>query len=168
MIACGQTAPDFTLPDLDGHLHTLSVYRGQIVILNFWSAECPQAARADQELLSCLSAWRPRLVLLPIAANLNEPPAQLRRTASERGLPVVLHDIDQAVADLYGAATTPHLYLIDSTGFLRYQGALDDVTFRQRIPSQPYLRRAVDALLGGVLPDIEQTPPYGCTIVRYA
>ena len=43
----GDLAPDFTLPDLDGAPHALSNYRGQVVIVNFWSAECPWAERAD-------------------------------------------------------------------------------------------------------------------------
>ena len=167
VIACGLPAPDFTLPDLEGRLHTLSAYGGQIVIINFWSAECPQTARADQELLSCLPTWGRRLVLLSIAANANEPPELLRKTAAERGVPVVLHDDRHQVADRYGAVTTPHFYVIDPAGTLRYQGALDDVTFHRRLPSQRYLRQAVEALLAGSLPDPEQTPPYGCAIVRY-
>jgi hypothetical protein len=77
-----------------------------------------------------------------------------------------LHDSQGLVAE-HGAQTTPHLFLIDPGGFLRYQGAFDDVTFRQRTPTQAYLYQAVEALLAGRLPDPAETPAYGCAIVRY-
>ena len=48
VIQLGQPAPDFELPDLQGQPHRLSELRGRVVVLNFWSAECPWAERADQ------------------------------------------------------------------------------------------------------------------------
>ena len=44
-------APDFTLPDLNSDHHSLSDFFGRIVVLNFWSAECPWSSRADQEVM---------------------------------------------------------------------------------------------------------------------
>ncbi len=162
-----QPAPDFALPDLDGNTHRLSDYRGHIVIINFWSAECPHAARTDEALRPWLEAWGGEVILLPIAANANEPPEMLRRVAEARGLPFVLHDEQRKVADLYGALTTPHVFLVDREGILRYQGAFDDVTFRQPQPKRLYIKEAVEALLTGRLPEVDSTPAYGCTIVRY-
>jgi peroxiredoxin len=163
----GQPAPVFSLPDLDGKVHSLDEARGRIAVINFWSAECPQSARADGELLTSLGLWGERVRLLTIAANANETPDMLRRVAGERGLPLLLHDPDQQVVDLYGAQTTPHLFVVDPEGILRYQGALDDVTFRRRVPTQQYLLQAVEALLAGRLPEVEGMPAYGCMIVRY-
>jgi hypothetical protein len=106
------------------------------------------------------------VTLWTIAANANETETQIRAAAAERGLPGLLRDAHQQVADLYAAQTTPHLFVIDPEGILRYQGALDDVTFRRRTPTVNYVRQAVEALLVGRQPDPDQTPPYGCTIVR--
>ncbi len=167
MIPNHQPAPDFRLPDLDGTIHHLGNNRGQITILNFWSAECPWTERADLELRAYLLDWGEKVTLWSIASNANEPPDRLRQVAAERGLPVLLHDSTQQVADLYQAQTTPHLFVLDEGGILHYQGAFNDLTFRKRIPNHFYLRQAVDALLAGKDPDPEQTPPYGCTIVRY-
>jgi len=72
-----QKAPDFTLNDLDGHPHRLADYQGRIVILNFWSAECPWAQAADQELAAHLAEWGEAVTLLPLASNANEPQALL-------------------------------------------------------------------------------------------
>jgi peroxiredoxin len=168
LIAAGQPAPDFTLPALDGMEHSLAFQRGRLAIVNFWSAECPWSERADRALVACLAAWGDRVALLSIASNANEGRELLARAAAERRLPLVLVDAGQRVADLYGAQTTPHLFVVDAAGALRYQGAFDDVTFRRREPAQHYLRQAVEALLAGRQPDPAQTPPYGCSIVRYA
>lgn len=163
-----QPAPDFSLPDLQENMHSLQEWRGKVVVLNFWSCECPHVARTDQLLLGYLKGWRERVILLSLAANANEPLDQLKLIARQRALPLVLHDREHQVADLYGAATTPHLFVIDQEGILRYQGAFDDVTFKQRTPTREYLRDAVEAILRGQIPNPDQTPAYGCAIVRYA
>jgi peroxiredoxin len=167
VILTGQAAPDFTLPDLDGRSHSLNSYQGKVVILNFWSAECPYARRASQEMNKFLKAWGNSVILLDVASNATEPPQMLQQAAKAQRLSLVLLDADHAVADLYGAATTPHVYVIDQVGILRYQGAFDDITFRQPTATQNYLRSAVEAVLKGLEPDPAQTPPYGCAIVRF-
>jgi peroxiredoxin len=168
LIPNGQKVPDFELLDLEGRPACLSAFLGRAVVLNFWSAECPQAARADAELAAYRAAWGGRIAVLRVASNANEPLELLRRAAAGRGLGIVLHDPQQAVADLYGAETTPHLFVIDRGGVLRYQGAFDDVTFRRRTATRFYLQAAVEAVLEGRDPDPAQTTPYGCTVVRHA
>ena len=161
-----QPAPDFVLPDLSGQLHRLSDHHGRIVIVNFWSAECPWAERADRELLSCLSEWGDRVALLTFAANGNEPDELVAAAARARSLPLVLRgNLD--VTDAYEAQTTPHLFVVDADGRLRYRGAMDDVTFRNRTATRYYLKEAVEALLARRLPDPAETPSYGCAIVRH-
>ena len=79
-----------------------------------------------------------------------------RKAAKARRLPIVLIDADHFVADLYEAQTTPHVFVIDRDGILRYRGAVDDVTFRQRKPTRFFLDEAVEALLEGHLPDADR------------
>lgn len=162
----GKPAPNFTLNDLDGTAYALADYRGRIVILNFWSAECPHTARVDVDLLPLIKQWGDEVQLLSIAANGNEPIEMLRQVAAERGVSPILHDIGCAVADAYGAITTPHIFLLDSEGILRYQGAYDDVAFRQRVATRNYVQEAVAALLNGSKPEITDVLPFGCTVVR--
>jgi hypothetical protein len=162
----GQPAPDFSLPDLSGKLQRLSDHRGRIVVVNFWSAECPWAERADRELLSYLGGQPGRLVLLTIAANANETDELCAAAARARGLPLVLRGSPQ-VRDAYEARTTPHIFIVDERGLLRYRGALDDVTFRRREPQRYYVREALEALQSGHSPAPAETAPYGCAIVRF-
>ena len=158
-------APDFTLPDLDGRIHMLSDFRGRIAIVNFWSAECPHSERFDAEVTTWLADWGADVALLSIASNANEPEGMLAVVARQREIPLVLRDAGQKVARRYGAQTTPHIFLIDRHGILRYRGAMDDVSFRQHEPTRFYLKDAVEALLAGRLPEISEAQPFGCTIV---
>jgi peroxiredoxin len=160
-------APNFTLPDLSGNSVSLSDFHGEIILLNFWSAECPWASRVDPLLLSFIDEWQGRVRLISVAPNANEPLELLRSVAEERGLPLVLHDAERTVTEQYDAQTTPHLYVIDAEGVLRYQGGFDDVTFRNRTPSRTYVKEVVDALLAGDALPLTEMPPYGCTIVFY-
>ena len=161
-----QPAPDFELSDLRGIPHRLSDYRGKIVIINFWSAECPHSERTDRLTMACLVQWGRDVVMLPIAANRNESVQMLEEAAKTRRLPTVLMDAERVVADLYEAQMRPHVFIVDREGILRYRGAVDDVQFRQRKATRFFLGEAVEALLDGHLPELTEMPAYGCTIVR--
>jgi peroxiredoxin len=160
------SAPDFELPDLEGRLHCLSDYRGRIVIVNFWSCECPHSERTDKAIMAMWVQWQDDVVMLSIASNRSENAEAVKNAAHARGLPTVLIDAQCFVADLFEAQTTPHVYLIDRDGILRYRGAIDDMTFRKRTPSRFFLDEAVESLLEGHLPALTESPAYGCTIVR--
>jgi len=161
-----EPALDFQLLDLQGLSHKLSCYRGKIVVVNFWSAECPHSERTDHYLLDLLARWNGAVVLISIAANRNESVQRVAEAAKARRIPEVLMDSDHIVADLYEAFITPHVFVIDPEGILRYRGAVDDITFRRREATRFFLREAVEALLNGRLPELKETPAYGCTIVR--
>ena len=159
-------APDFELRDLNGKLHRLSDDHGKIVIVNFWSCECPHCERTDHALMAMSAQWAENVAMLSIASNRNETIQSIEEASKARRLSIVLIDADHFVADLYEAQTTPHIFVIDRNGILRYRGAVDDVTFRQRKPTRFFLDDAVEALLEGHLPALAETPAYGCTIVR--
>lgn len=161
-------APTFELTDLSGKAWRLAELAGEIVVLDFWSAECPWSRHYDGWLAARADAWaRAGVRLLAVASNVDESTRLLRDAVDQRGItfPVLL-DSGCAVADLYGAVTTPHVFLVDAAGRLAYQGAIDDRSFRKRQADVNYLERAVDALLAGRRPDPQKTEPYGCTIVR--
>jgi peroxiredoxin len=161
-----EPAPDFELFDLLGVPHKLSDHQGKIIIVNFWSAECPHSARTDHHLMDLLERWNGEVVLLSIAANRNESIQLVAEAAKARRIPVLLMDSDRTVADLYEALTTPHVFVADREGILRYRGAVDDITFRRREATRFFLKDAVEALLEGHFPEQNETSAYGCTIVR--
>jgi peroxiredoxin len=165
-VEINQPAIDFALPDLQGNIHRLGDYRGRIAIINFWSAECPHSARADELILNLLGTGKGEVEWLSVASNRNESVPLVEEVANARGVPMVLIDAEHAVADQYEAITTPHVFVVDREGMLRYRGAVDDVTFRRRAATQFFLQEAVESLLQGKLPSVTETPAYGCAIVR--
>jgi len=167
LIQINQPAPDFELPDLKGVPHRLGGTQGRVLVLNFWSAECPWAKRGDEILAEMTPAWGDRVDLWSIASNANETDEQLALAAAVREPGLVLRDAAHVVADLYGAVTTPHFFVIDENGVLRYRGAPDDTSFRQSEPTVHYLKDAMEALLSGREPNPTETAGYGCTIIRH-
>jgi hypothetical protein len=118
--------------------------------------------------MAMLGQWRDasRVTMLSIASNRSENAEALKTAADARRLPTVLVDAQCFVADLFNAQTTPHVFVVDRAGVLRYRGSVDDVTFRQRTPTRFFLDEAVESLLEGNLPALTESPAYGCTIVR--
>jgi len=126
----------------------------------------PHSEQTDKSIMAIIVQWAEDVVMLSIAANRNENLEALETAASARRLPMVLINAQCSVADLYQAQTTPHVYVVDRDGILRYRGAVDDVTFRKRIPSRFFLDETIRSLLEVHLPTLTETPAYGCTIVR--
>ncbi len=166
LVEIGQAAPSFTLSDLSGKAYTLEKAGGKLILLVFWSADCPWSQRADALIETWRREWGEDVAVWMIASNKNENREALDRAAAERELEVVLMDTDQQVVDLYGAVTTPHCFVVDREGILRYRGAIDDITFRKREASIFYLKEAVDALVAGEPVEQNDTLAFGCTIVR--
>ncbi len=110
--------------------------------------------------------WRDDVAMLTVASNRNENVEMVKTVAETRPLPIVLVDENCRVADQFEAQTTPHVFVIDRDGILRYRGAVDNVTFRQRSATRFYLDEAVESLLEGHLPALAESPAYGCAIVR--
>lgn len=159
-------APDLELRGLDGRLHRLSDGRGRIVIVTFWSADCPHVVRADASLRAAMTRWGEAVVWLAIASNANEPLSALEKAARERGLPMVLVDARHQAADAFGAQITPEAFVLDQAGIVRYHGAVDDVSFRQKAATRFFVEEAVEALLRNQLPPLTETPAFGCSIIR--
>ena len=163
--------PDFTLTDLQGRTHTLSQYRGKVVLLDFWSATCPVSARYEERLKAIATEYAAKgVVTLGIDSNKTEDAALIQRVAAKRGVSFpILIDSGNQVADLLGGMTTPHIFLVDQQGRLAYQGAIDDEGLLGRKGvSRHYLREALDAVLAGRPVPTPKTEPVGCSIKRVA
>jgi peroxiredoxin len=164
----GDPAPEFELMGLDGQVHSLRDWRGSIVVLNFWSAECVHSRRADTVLAELVPGWGDEVSLLCIVSNENEDDELVKSAARNDKISRLLRDRNHEVADSYGAITTPHVFVIDEKGVLRYAGGLDDVSLRRRAPTRNYLSEAVGAVRKGLSPEPSETPPFGCAIMRHA
>jgi peroxiredoxin len=161
-------APEFVLPTLGGGRLALSGWRGHVVVINFWSAECVWSRHADIFLLYRQLTWDSKGVrVLGIASNVNETEAHLRLESEARHLRYqVGFDYEHKVADLYKADFTPQFYVLDRQGIIRYIGAVDDATSENPVPKHFYVDRAVSALLDNRPPNPAETAPTGCKLIR--
>lgn len=167
-LGMGEQVADFELPVVTGGHYRLSEHRGQVTVIDFWSAECPVSRHHDPYLNGFAETYHPRgVTVLAIDSNVYEDDAMILHRLSEHplGFPV-LRDTGNRVADYFSALTTPHLFVLDGAGRLRYRGPINDITFQNKVATINYLEEVVDALLLGEAVTIHEREPYGCTINR--
>lgn len=163
----GQPAPDFTLTDQAGNSHTLSQYQGKVVVLEWTNPQCPYVVRHyDADTMEDLATnWGDDVVWLAVdSSNFITPEASAEWAAAEGFSYPTLQDPSGATGRLYGAQTTPHMYVIDAEGTLRYAGAVDDDPRGRSDSPTNYVNAAVDSLLAGEAPAVTETEPYGCSV----
>ena len=168
--AVGQPAPDFALADEQGARHALVDDRGKIVVLEWTNSQCPfcqRHARAGT-MKGLAQRYSGKVVWLAVNSSHFNTPADSQAWTKANGLPFpTLQDTDGTVGRLYGAKTTPHMFVIDAAGVLRYRGAIDDDPRGTSAKPTNYVAQAIDALLAGESPKFVNTNPYGCS-VKYA
>jgi peroxiredoxin len=169
MIAIGEPAPTFSLPDTEGATHAPGDAPATVVV--FTCNHCPYAIAWHERLVEVARDYADRGVRM-LAINPNDsdryprdsPEAMRARVQQGEfdGVPY-LRDESQEVARAYDAQTTPDVFLLDSDGRLRYRGAPDgdcDDPAQHAV----FLRDALDAVLAGRDPSPAQTTPIGCSI----
>ncbi|KKM09265.1 hypothetical protein SY88_19775 [Clostridiales bacterium PH28_bin88] len=128
-ISTGKPAPDFSLPSLTGERVSLSDFRGQVVILNFWATWCPPCKEEMPDLNRFYLEEKDKGVML-LAVNImqRDTPEGIRSFMKDNGydMPVLL-DESQKVGATYRVAYIPTTYFIDREGIIRYSktGALN-------------------------------------------
>lgn len=176
----GQPATDFKLTDASGKTVQLSDYRGRPVVLEWNNPGCPFVQRHyDSGNMQKTQAAAKSAGAVWLTINSGAPgkqghldPAGARKFVTDRkAVPAhYLLDPKGVVGKGYAAKTTPHMYVIDASGVLRYQGAIDDKP-AARVEEMSAARNHVLATLGeikaGKVVSVAQTQPYGCS-VKYA
>lgn len=164
----GEKVPDFTLPSMDGKTYRLSDPLGHIVVIDWWSAECPASARYDAFFNSLLDSYAEKGVkLLAIDSNAIYDDDEIRRIMKARSIRFpILRDRGSKIADVFGAITTPHVFVLGPDGSLAYEGAIDDQSWSNTKPTQNYLLQVLDALLAGKPSPFTFKEPFGCSVKR--
>jgi len=173
----GQAAPSFTLPDTHGAQRALADFRGKIVVLEWLNHDCPFVRKHyDSGNMQRLQAKHTArgVVWLSIVSS---APGKQGWVSAEQGnelsarkgakATAVLLDPEGTVGRLYGAKTTPHMFVIDAAGTVVYAGAIDD-----RPSTDPddvagarnHVDAALDDLAAGRPVSVATTNPYGCSV----
>ena len=174
----GQPAPLFTVTDTRGTTHTLEAYRGKWVVLEWFNHECPYTKKhyksdnmqaLQREYTAKGVVWMSVVSSAPGNQGYHASAADADRAMTEKkaASSFVVRDTAGTLGRQYGARTTPHLYVIDPQGVLRYAGAIDDKPSPSPsdVPgAKNYLKAALDAGLAGQPIAIGTTQPYGCDV----
>lgn len=169
----GEAAPNFTLDDANGKSHSLSDYKGKIVILQWINPDCPICRRVSKaglvtKMAKECKALNKDIVHLAInstAGMLGSTSAKYLKKHKIKALALI--DGDGKVGHRYGARTTPHIFVIDAEGILRYQGAIDDDPRGGKEDATNYVVNAVRQISSGETVSPDYVKSYGCS-VKYA
>lgn len=173
----GAPAPDFELPDLDGKPVKLSSFKGKTVVLEWFNPGCPYVKNSHTKgSLVTTAAEQAKQGVVWLAINSGAPGKQGHGVETNRAAvasfklehPVLL-DESGKVGRAYGAAHTPHMYVIDKNGVLVYRGAIDNSPDGEgESPSGGKLVNHVTAALADLAAGrsvaTAQTEAYGCSV----
>lgn len=176
----GQAATDFKLTDASGKAVQLSDYRGKTVVLEWNNPGCPFVQRHyDSGNMQKTQGLARAGGAVWLTVNSSAPGKQghldaagaRKFVADKKAAPThYLLDPKGVVGKGYAAKTTPHIYIIDGSGVLRYQGAIDDKP-AARVEEMPAARNhalaALSEIKAGKPVSVARTQPYGCS-VKYA
>ncbi|MFZ5842575.1 MAG: thioredoxin family protein [Pseudomonadota bacterium] len=175
--AVGAPAPAFTLTDSDGNSRSLAEFKGKTVVLEWTNAECPFVkkhygarnmqgqqgkATADGVIWLTINSSAPGLQGHVDGAKANA----IRKEVGAQQTAYLL-DPTGTVGRAYGAKTTPHMYIIDGAGVLRYNGGIDSIPSADQADiakATQYVPQALAELAAGKPVSVSTSKPYGCAV----
>jgi peroxiredoxin len=166
-------APNFSVQNAAGKTVNLSDYKGKVVVLEWWNYQCPIVKRhydagGMQKLQTEFTGKD--VVWLSICSSAKGKQGYVAgKEATDVGKQVgmnatdILLDANGKVGKLYGARTTPHMYVIGKNGNLLYKGGIDDDP-RGQGAKRLHVKEALDEVLAGKAVSVKTSRPYGCAV----
>lgn len=172
-----KVTPDFTLNSASGATVSLSDYQGKIVVLEWTNHLCPYVQKHyDSDNMQSLQrkytasnvVWLSIISSAPGKQGYVDGQTANGLTSSRNAAPThVLFDPEGTVGRQYGARTTPHMYIIDKDGILRYAGGIDNIQSANPADIEKatnYVDAGLTSLLAGKSIAKKSSPPYGCSV----
>jgi len=176
-VTVGSAAPDFSLPDANGKMQTLSQYKGKTVVLEWNNPGCPFVQKhysSGNIPKQQADATKEGVVWLTINSGASGKQGHLDNAGAQAFVAqyhaapsAYLFDGDGKVGHLYGAKTTPHMYIIDAGGTLRYMGGIDSIASTDKddlAQATQYVPQALAELKAGKPISVKTSEPYGCSV----
>jgi peroxiredoxin len=173
MLELGTSAPDFSLPDTEGNIVSLSDFdNSPALLVIFMCNHCPFVKHVLDKLVKLIKEYQAKGVAVvginsnDVANYPDDSPEMMAKLAKEAGFTFpYLYDESQKVAKAYSAACTPDFFLFDGNRSLVYRGQMDDSRPGNGLPvTGTDLTAAIDAVLGGTPAAAGQKPSMGCNI----
>jgi len=170
-LAVGATAPSFSLVNtVDGKTCSFKPGDGKITVVVFTCNSCPYSKAFEQRLASLGSEYGKKGVVF-YAINPNDDVAypsesadKMKARAAEKKFPFpYLKDGNSEIARAYGARVTPHVFVVDGGGKVRYRGYVDDSAKAEEV-EHTGLQDALDSMISKAEIQKTSTRAFGCTI----
>lgn len=170
-LAIGADAPKFSLLNAaDGKYVAFDPAKHKFSVVVFTCNHCPYAKAFEPRIIELAKQYASKGVAF-FAVNPNDDVAypeetmeKMKSRASSKGYPFpYLKDTDSAVATKYGARVTPHVFIVDQSGKIRYRGYVDD-SAKVEERKQLGVTEALDSLLAGSAVKTPSTKAFGCSI----
>jgi peroxiredoxin len=170
-VSVGEKAPAISgLPAIyKGETTSVSLpdIKEDVVVLVFLANHCPAVGQYEDRLIEFTKDYEGkgvRVVGISVSQQEGDKLPGIKDYMKDKGSNYAYaYDESQAVGKAYGASNTPHFFVLDKERKIRYIGAMDDNPNEAKV-SKTYLRDAVNAVLKGETPAVEETRPYGCGI----
>jgi len=156
------------LKGVDGTTHSLSDYKdSDVIVVAFTCNHCPVANAYEARFDELAKAYKDKKVSF-VAISVSDAEADsmenMKKRAEEKDYQFdYLQDLSQDSARAYGAMATPHLYVLDKDRKIAYMGAFDNSMNPAKVEKH-YVKDAVDALLAGKEPEVQESLQFGCRI----
>ena len=172
----GDAAPAFSLKDSKGVTQTLAQYKGKVVVLEWTNFDCPFVKKhygsGNMQKLQADAKAKDVVWLTINSSNVGKEGyytgKDLDKKIAENKLTTpYLFDTDGTVGKMYGAKTTPDMYIINKAGTLVYSGAIDDkatTKISDVAGAKNYVAQSLDEVLADKPVSLASTKPYGCGI----
>ncbi len=173
----GKPAPEFMANDINGNHVMLSLLKGQTVVLEWTNHECPYVNKYySSGTMQALQkeATGDGVIWVSIVSSAKGKEGyttseEARTIMEEQGAHPTYKvlDTDGTIGHLYGAKTTPHMFIINKDGILVYSGAIDDSnSFKPETlaGAKNYVREALTSLKEGKPIEVSSTQPFGCGV----
>lgn len=163
-----EKVPNFSLKDYTGKENTLYDYlHHKGVVVMFIATQCPVSNAYNGRMVELYKSYSSKgIAFIAINSNKQESIEEITEHSKKHEFEFpVLKDWKNVIADKFDAMVTPEIYLIDSTGVLRYHGRIDDAQNIAKV-KQHDLQDVLDAYLAGKPLPRKETKAFGCTIKR--
>jgi thiol-disulfide isomerase/thioredoxin len=168
----GDKANDFNLKGIDGKMHSIaSLSKGKGAIVIFTCNHCPFSQAYEQRIIAIHKKYAPKGIPV-VAINPNDPTREpedsyenmVKRAKKFKYPFAYLVDETQAVAKMYGATRTPHVFVLNKSNEVIYIGAIDDNFEEPKAVKEKYLEIALDSYLAKKPIANPSTKAIGCGI----
>ncbi len=173
----GATAPTFSLPASNGKSVSLDSYKGKYVVLEWTNHECPYVVKHyGSGSMQKTQKWATDKGAVWLQIVSSAPGKQGYVTADQANKlmkeaghhsSAMLLDPEGKVGKLYGARTTPHMFIIDPQGKVIYAGGIDDKATASQgdlAGATNYVKQALEEAMAGKAVSVATSRPYGCSV----